>query len=148
MARYKGAMTPAEYEALAAFRNHLRQFLHFSEGAARRAGVEAQQYQLMLAIKGVPTGAAPSIRDLAECLQIQHHSAVELIDRSAARGLVRRARGKSDRRQVLVELLPRGEKLLARLARHHRDELTSQAPALVAALERLVSSRAKTKRRT
>ena len=104
------SITGSDYEALAEFRYQIRKFLHFSERAAREAGIEPQQHQLLLAIRGF-TGPAepPSIGILAERLQIQHHSAVELVDRLVERGLVARSRGPSDRRQVLVHLTPRGE---------------------------------------
>jgi len=140
VARYKTAMADAEYRALAAFRHSIRKFLRFSEEAARAAGIEPQQYQLLLAVRGLPPEVEPTVGELAQRLQIQHHSAVELLDRSQRRGLVRRARSRGDRRQVLVELLPKGEKLLRELAMHHRDALTGAAPALVQALELLLKA--------
>ena len=70
-----------DFQALAEFRYQIRRFLYFSEEAARRAGIEPQQHQLLLAIKGLPTALRPTIRTLAERMQLQHHSAVELIDR-------------------------------------------------------------------
>lgn len=139
MARHKGGITRAEYEALAAFRYRIRRFLHGSEEAARAAGIEPQQHQLLLAIQGLPAACQPTIGELAERLQIQHHSAVELVDRSVDRGLVRRRRAAGDRRQVRVELLPKGEKLLRELTVHHRDALSAAASALVESLETLVA---------
>jgi DNA-binding MarR family transcriptional regulator len=140
VARYKNAVTSGEYRALAEFRYEIRRFLHFSEQAARAARIEPQQYQLLIALKGMPADAEPTVKELAERLQIQHHSAVELLDRSATRGLVRRTRAAGDRRQVLVHLLPKGERLLRELALHHRDALTQAAPALVRALEMLLAA--------
>src|SRR5712692_2945540 len=91
----------ADYEALAELRYQIRRFLHFSEQAARAAGLEPHQHQLLLALKGLPAPGEPaSIGWLAERLQIQHHSAVELVDRLAERGLASRSRAPSDRRQV------------------------------------------------
>src|SRR5512147_2140256 len=104
------------YKALAEFRYQIRRFLRFSEETARAAGLEPQQYQLMLALKGLPEGSRHRIGEVAERLQIQHHSTVELVDRLARRGLIRRRRGESDRREVLLELTPRGDKLLQELA--------------------------------
>jgi DNA-binding MarR family transcriptional regulator len=126
----------ADYQALAEFRYQIRRFLRFSEGAARAAGLEPQQHQLLLAVKGMPGGRAARISDLAERLQIQHHSAVELIDRLAARGLVTRALGEDDRREVYVQLSSRGEHILSGLTVHHKNEL-----ALVAALHEVGRSR-------
>jgi len=134
-------LTLSDYQALAEFRYQIRKFLRFSERAVRAAGIEAGQYQLMLAIKGMPQGVRPRIRELANRLQIQHHSAVELINRREAGGCVRRVRGQDDRREVLLALTPKGEKVLGELAMHHHEELRSAAPELVAALRRLMPQR-------
>lgn len=133
-------ISPAEYRALAEFRYELRRFLHFSEQAARAAGLEPQQHQLLLAIKGLPTSKDASVGELAERLQIQHHSTVELADRLSAKGLVRRKRDSEDRRQVLLELTAKGEKTLRELALHHREELRSTGPELVGALKGVLSN--------
>src|SRR5690349_13644789 len=100
----------ADYQSLAQLRYQIRRFLHFSEQAARSAGLEPRQHQLMLALKGLPKGVRPRIGELAERLQIQHHSTVELVNRLAARGYVRRSRGDDDRREVLLSLTAKGEK--------------------------------------
>jgi DNA-binding MarR family transcriptional regulator len=131
-------LTLSDYQALAEFRYQIRRFLRFSEHAVRAAGVEAGQYQLMLAIKGMPDGVRPRIRELANRMHVQHHSAVELINRLESGGYVRRERAQDDRREVLLALTPRGERLLEELARHHHDELRNAAPDLVAALRRLM----------
>ena len=127
-----------EYRALAEFRFQIRRFVHFSEQAAHTAALEPQQHQLMLALKGFPEGKRATISDLAERLQLQHHSAVELIDRSVRQGLVARCRGMADRRQVFVTLTPHGVTLLRELSLHHRRELRSAGPALVDALRALI----------
>ena len=132
-----------EYQALAEFRFQIRKFLRFSEQAARAAGMEPGQYQLMLAMKGLPEGARPRIRELATRMQIQHHSAVELINRLESAGYVRRERGEEDRREVLLALTPKGERVLEQLALHHQEELRSAAPGLVAALRRLMPRKTK-----
>jgi DNA-binding MarR family transcriptional regulator len=134
----RASVRKSDYIALAEFRYQLRRYLRFSEAAAREAGIEPQQHQLLLALKGLPEGEEPIVGTLAERLQIQHQSAVGLIDRSEERGLVRRSRGADDRRTVLVALTPEGERILAALSRTHRDELTSAAPALIRALQGLV----------
>src|SRR2546427_12571101 len=85
-------LTPTDYESLAELRYQIRRFLHFSEQASRTAGLEPRQHQLLLALKGLPKDTRPRIGELAERLQIQHHSAVELVDRLANGGYGRRQR--------------------------------------------------------
>jgi DNA-binding MarR family transcriptional regulator len=131
-------LTLSDYQALAEFRYQIRKFLHFSETAVQDAGMERGQYQLMLAIKGMPEGVRPRIRELADRMQIQHHSAVELINRLEAGGYVRRERALEDRREVLLALTPKGERVLGELALHHHEELRSAGPSLVAALRRVM----------
>jgi len=131
-------LTLPEYRALAEFRYQIRKFLRFSERAVGEAGLESGQYQLMLAIKVMPSGLRPRIRELANRMHIQHHSAVELVNRLEAGGHVRRERAHADRREVLLALTPKGEKVLGELAVHHHEELRSSAPGLVAALRRLM----------
>ena len=137
----------SDYQALAEFRFQIRKFLHFSELAVTAAGLERGQYQLMLAMKGMPEGVRPRIRELANRMHIQHHSAVELINRLERGGYVRRERSVGDRREVLLALTPKGERVLEELALHHHDELRSAAPTLVAALRRLMPQREKRKKR-
>ena len=133
-----GELRQLDYEALAEFRYQIRRFLHFSEQAAREAGVEPQHHQLMLALRGMPGHNGARIADLAECLCIQHHSAVELVGRLEERGLVERIRSQEDRREVYVKLTARGERILRHLTLHHRDELRSSGPSLVAALQKVI----------
>jgi DNA-binding MarR family transcriptional regulator len=130
-------LTLSDYQALAEFRYQIRKFLHFSEQAVQGAGLERGQYQLMLAIKGMPEGVRPRIRELADRMQVQHHSTVELINRLEAGGFVRRERARDDRREVLLALTPKGDRVLEELALHHHEELSQAAPSLVAALRRL-----------
>jgi DNA-binding MarR family transcriptional regulator len=130
-------LTLLDYQALAEFRYQIRKFLRFSEKAVQSAGLERGQYQLMLTIKGIPEGVRPRIRELANRLQIQHHSAVELINRLERGGYVRRERAPDDRREVLLALTPKGERVLGELALHHHEELRSAAPSLVASLRRV-----------
>ena len=102
--------------------------------------LEPQQYVGMLALRGLPADKEPTIRSLAERLQIQHHSAVELVDRMEKRGLFRRERSTKDRRQVHVFVTPRGEKLLSRLVRHRIAELRVSAPELAHALQTVIAA--------
>jgi len=127
------------YQSLAEFRYQIRRFLHFSERAARDAGLEPHQHQLMLAIRGWPDpDQPPSIRLLAERLQVEHNTLVGLVDRLGERGMVTRSRAPGDRRHVLVRLTERGEAELEKLAIHHITELRSNGPKLVSALEDLI----------
>ncbi len=130
-------VTLSDYQHLAEFRYQIRRFQRFSEDTARRAGIEPQHHQIMLAIKGKPAGEESRIGYLAERLQIQHHSAVELVDRLVKKGLIARTRSAEDRREVLVRLTPRGEQVLGELTAHTSAELRSAAPALVAILRKL-----------
>src|SRR5690242_17819017 len=118
-----GRLASADYERLAEFRYLLREFLIFSEQAANRAGLTAQQHQALLAIKGFGAAQPLTVGELAGRLGIKHHSAVGLVDRLLAKSLVRRQTGARDRRQVLIRLTARAERLLARLSATHRAEL-------------------------
>ncbi len=130
-----------DYQALAEFRYQLRRFLHFSERKARSVGLEPQQHQLLLMVKGLPPERKATIGEIAERLQIQHHSAVELVDRLAERHLVERKRDEEDHRRVLVCLTDQGEALLQRLSSTMLAELHTTAPALVEALSVLLDLR-------
>jgi len=135
----RGRSKPAvTYATLAEWRYQLRLLLGRREAAARAAGVEPQQYVLLLQIKGLEARGAVTIGMLAERLQIRHHSAVELVDRLVERGMVTRRRHESDRRQVVVKLRAAGEAVLRRLALNSLAELRAEAPALVATLRRLI----------
>jgi DNA-binding MarR family transcriptional regulator len=127
-------LSAAEYRALAEFRYQIRRFLQFSAKAAREHGLEPQQHQLLLALKGLPEDARPTIGEMAERLQILHHSAVELVDRLVERGAVRREPAGADRREVLLRLTSNGSALLRRLSLAHHNELEKSGPLLVKAL--------------
>jgi len=111
------------------------------EDAARAAGVEPQQYLLLLQIKGLGGLGPATIGALTERLQIRHHATVQLVDRLTRRGLVRRRRSAEDRRGVEVELTPRGEAVLRRLVLYSLNELVKEGPELAAALTRLIRRR-------
>jgi DNA-binding MarR family transcriptional regulator len=142
----KESLTLGDYQSLAELRYQIRRFLHFSEQAARAAGLEPRQHQLMLTLKGLPAEIRPTVGELAERLQIQHHSAVELVNRLATGGYVKRHRGGEDRREVLLSLTPKGEKILCTLSLHHKAELRMRGPALVAALKRAMQAGVNTTR--
>lgn len=131
---------PTQYRALSELRYQIRKFLHFSDMAAQAAGLEPRQHQLLLAVKGF-TGDqdGPTIGYLAERLRIRHHSAVELVDRMATRGMVGRRVSERDHRRVIVGLTATSESLLKNLSAHHISEIRQMAPALVAALREVLT---------
>jgi DNA-binding MarR family transcriptional regulator len=132
------AVTAGDYRRLAEFRYRIRRFLAFSESAARAAGLEPRQHQLLLAAAGLPADLEPTIGVLAERLQARHHSAVALVDRLEERGLVERVRGGPDKRRVSVRPTPAGEGLLRELSRHHLAELRTSGPRLAKALTAII----------
>jgi DNA-binding MarR family transcriptional regulator len=134
--RVKGRTDSSLYEGLAGFRFALRKFLAFSEVVTRAAGVTPWQYQAMLAIRTHPARAIV-IRELADQMLLQHHGAVQLVDRLCKAGLARRTKSAQDRRSVLVVLTAKGTRLLARLASVHRDELMRHESLLAESLARL-----------
>jgi DNA-binding MarR family transcriptional regulator len=140
-------LTLHEYRALAEFRHQVRRFLYFSEEQVRALGMEPQQHQLLLAIKGLPDGATASIGELAERLQLKHHSTVELVNRSEKHGYVVRKVSPSDRRQVTVRLTASGAAVLRQLSIAHHQELETARPRLAKALAAL-GRQHRTKRRT
>src|SRR5271169_1176833 len=137
MTAAQGNLKLSDYQAIAEFRYQIRRFLRLSEEAALQVGLEPQQHQALLAVQGMPLGRRARIADIAERLQIRHHSAVELVSRMVNKGLIQRVQGKSDRREVSVRLTPRGSRILQALTVSHRDELRRAAPVLVEALRKL-----------
>jgi DNA-binding MarR family transcriptional regulator len=132
-----GQLGKAQYETLAEFRYLLRQFIHFSEGAAQTAGLAPQQHQALLAIKGFPGRDRITIGELAERLQLRHHSAVGLVDRLAKEKLVCRIPSAKDRRQVFVQLTNQGENVLGKLSAAHARQLRRMGPGLNRLLKQL-----------
>lgn len=127
-----------EYQTLAEFRYQLRRFLRFSEEAARSVGLEPQQHQLLLALKGLPEGRTATVGELAERLQIQHHSTVELINRMVERDLIERTRDENDQRRVNISLTATGDEVLRKLSLLTHSELRTTGPALVRTLMALI----------
>jgi len=136
--RRAGTVAKPVYETQAAFRFALRQFLRFSETAARDVGLTPQQYQALLAIQGFPGADRVRVGELAERLQIHPHSAVGLADRLTARGLALRVRSNADRRHVFLRLTARGLRILERVSAANRRELRRLRPQLTRLLERMV----------
>src|SRR5215472_10813952 len=132
-------LNQAEYRALGEFRYQLRKYLRFMEERAREAGHNPQQYQLVLAIKGLPGSTRPTIGTLAKRMQLNHNSMVELVDRCERKGLLRRARSGNDRRQVELALTAEGDALLRKLASAGREELRTIGPILAQSIQHLIS---------
>lgn len=116
------ALTDADFERLLAFRDGLRRFLHWSDEQARRVGLTGAQHQLLLAVRG--HGTPPSIGELAQHLLLRHHSAVELVDRAVASGLLERVADPDDHRIVRVRLTRSGNEKVEALAAAHLEELS------------------------
>jgi DNA-binding MarR family transcriptional regulator len=130
-------LVKTQYEALAAFRYALRQFLRFSEAAAQAAGVTPQQHQALLAIRGFPGRDHVTVGELAERLQLRHHSVVGLVDRLVAEKLVLRVSSSADRRRVFIHLTRRGEKVLEKLSAAHHKQLQRIGPEISELLQGL-----------
>jgi DNA-binding MarR family transcriptional regulator len=122
MAGTKNDLKEMDYQRLARFRYALRQFLRFSEDAARDAGISPGQYQLLLFIRSFGE-RPPIVADMAEKLQVRHQSAVGLIDRCERAGLVARGPDSEDRRRVRVALTAKGRRTLSKLVTLHLREL-------------------------
>jgi DNA-binding MarR family transcriptional regulator len=141
----KRSSRDSTYRALAEFRFHIRKYLDFSDRAARSAGLEPKQYQLLLAVRGLPGDVPPTMGALAQQLRTRHHSTVELVNRAERNGLVRRSRSGN---YVLVLLTKKGERTLARAVDERLQELRVAGPVLVKALQQLIDSRStRSKRR-
>ena len=128
----KDKLTDADYQRLLEFRTGLRRFLHWSEEQAGAVGLTPAQHQLLLAIRGQPGRAGPTIGEIADILLLRHHSAVELIDRAEAAGLVRRRPDRSDQRVVRLGLTALGSRRLRQLTERHLEELDRLRPQLSA----------------
>jgi DNA-binding MarR family transcriptional regulator len=138
---YQGRSWPlakVEYETLAALRYDIRRFLRFSEEAARAAGLTPRHYQALLAIKGFPQRERVTIGELADQLQVAHHSAVGLVNRLVSQSLVEREYGQEDRRNVYVKLSREGSRLLAKLSEAHRREINRISPHIRQLLENVI----------
>ena len=127
-----------DYDALASFRYAMRKFLSFSrQTLAAEADLTPEQYEALLALKAFAGSTGLTISELSERLQVKHHTAVSLVDKLAEAHVVRREPGRNDRRLVFVNLTPTGEKILAKVARLHRNELRTRSSEMIAALVRL-----------
>ena len=126
-----------DYETLAELRYALRCYLHFSENTAETVGLTLQQHQALLFIIGHPGREQITIGELAERLQIRHHSAVGLVNRLEEQGWVERVSNEEDRREVFIRLTHKGVGVLESLASLHREELRHMGPQLCGMLEQI-----------
>jgi len=130
------SLTLVEFQCLAEIRYQIRRYAHMGEATARTLRLEPRQQQMLLAIKGLPAGVRPNVGEIAERLQIEHHSAVELVNRMAVAGYVRRERDAGDRREVLLALTPKAQRVLGELSEQHRWELKEGVPQLAQAMRK------------
>ena len=121
-----------DFERLSNFRHRLRHFQRASELLCRRHGVTALQYQLLLHVMGFPGRDWATVGELAERLQAHHHGVVALLDRCTALGLIERRAWRADQRIVEIHLLPKGQRLLARLAAMHAGEVQALVRSMAA----------------
>jgi DNA-binding MarR family transcriptional regulator len=129
-----------DYAFWAEFRYQVRLWMRISEEAALEAGLSPQQHQVLLAIKGFPGSERPRIADLAERMQIRHHSMVGLLDRMEMQGFVRRE-PLGGGRGVSIVLTGDGERVLAEVSRVLRPKLRAAGRRLVGALAPLTDVR-------
>jgi DNA-binding MarR family transcriptional regulator len=134
-----GAFSRVEYERLAEFRYHLARFLRRRKDAARAEGLQAQQYELLLSVAGLPPDAQPTVKEIARQLCLEHHTVVELADRLEKRGLLKRQTSADDRRVVLLHVTREGQATLNRIVRFSFAQLREEAPELIRSLRRLLT---------
>lgn len=120
----------SDFEHLLELRTGLRRFLRWSEEQAKAAGLTGAKHQLLLAVRGHPDPAGPTIGKIADYLVLRHHSAVGLIDRAEKDGLVERNPDPASRSVVRVTLTPTGMAKLDALAEAHLQEITHLAPTM------------------
>jgi DNA-binding MarR family transcriptional regulator len=121
-----------DFTRLLQLRTGLRRFLRWSEQQAKAAGLTPAKHQLLLAARGHPNPSGPTVGEIADYLVLRHHSAVGLIDRAVADGLVERNRDPDSRSVVRITLTPVGLEKLDRLSVPHLEELAHLAPTMQA----------------
>jgi DNA-binding MarR family transcriptional regulator len=124
------ALSQADFTRLLWLRTGLRRFLRWSEQQAKAAGLTSAKHQLLLAVRGHPNPSGPTVGEIADYLLLRHHSAVGLIDRAAADGLVKRNPDAVNRTVVRITLTSTGTEKLDRLSEAHLEELAHLAPTM------------------
>jgi DNA-binding MarR family transcriptional regulator len=131
-------LTRQDYNSMACLRYALRKLLRFSKDFVSDKGkLTPEQYEALLALKAFSNDGGLTVGQLSERVQVRHHSAVSLTDKLAARKLVTKRRGQSDRRYVYVKLTAAGTRLVELLAAGHRREIRAHAPKMIEALREL-----------
>jgi DNA-binding MarR family transcriptional regulator len=134
------ALTQAEYEKLAEFRYQLARFLRRRKDAALDEGLQVRQYELLLAVAGLPDDKEPTIKEVSFLLRLEHHTVVELANRLEQRGYLTRAASPLDGRAVLLHVTRSGRSALDRIVRFSFSELREEAPGLIKSLRRILQS--------
>jgi DNA-binding MarR family transcriptional regulator len=137
MPQRRRAIRDADYARLLTVRTRLRQFERWSAEQAAAHGLTASQHQLMLAVRGHPNPAGPTISEVADYLLIRHHSAVELADRSEKAGLIVRSRDTADHRSVRLQLSHDAAQILAALSSVHLEEIARLTPLFESMIDAL-----------
>ena len=137
----KETLSLSEFRKLSEFRFQIRRFLRFSESEARSRGLEPQQHQLLVAVKGLPAGMDPTVANLAHRMQLAHHSMVELIDRVTEKGLAQRRTAPDDRRSTWVVLTPKGNKAVGGISALTYTELQTSFVDLLDSLQRVIDDK-------
>jgi len=135
-----GELSRIEYEKLAEFRYQLARFLRRRKDAAREEGLQAQQYELLLAVAGFPEDKEPTIKEVAAQLRLEHHTVVELANRLEKQGYLMRTSSRLDGRAVLLKLTRPGRTALDRIVRFSFSQLRDEAPTLIRSLRRILQS--------
>jgi DNA-binding MarR family transcriptional regulator len=128
-----------DFETLAAFRYQMRKFLRFSKDLLSSEDLTPDQYQALLAVRASAGARKLSIRDLAEQLQVRHHSTVGIVDQLVLRGAVVREVAPDDRRKILLTLTEKGEEMVQRLAPPHHQALGRLCPEMINTLQRIAA---------
>ncbi|HEY7149087.1 MAG TPA: MarR family transcriptional regulator [Gaiellaceae bacterium] len=130
------ATSTTEIQQAAAFRVALRAFHRETERWTERAGLTPQRYLLLLLVKGAEDGSSrATISELAKRLHLAQSTVTELVNRTAAAGLVQRSPSEADARVVYVELTREGEQRFSEAFEALSDERKRLA-AVVAELAR------------
>jgi DNA-binding MarR family transcriptional regulator len=127
----KRPLSEEDYEALARFRQALRNFMAFSDSMLESAGLGPRRYQAMLAVRARAGGERLSVGELADLLLIKPNTAAELVNRLEDAGLVERVRDRMDKRRALLTLTPEGARRLDEVAQHHLAKLEESRAAFL-----------------